>query len=204
MQVALPVRSRRFSDVRPDSRGRIAYRRPHDRGRHDTAFTLDFDAGPPPPWQASGVLGLATLAALVLGEVAVVRREWAKKRNVAYAGAAALVGGLVLITACGGGGEDRPASTPFNGLDGRVLYGQACASCHGADLQGTEQGPTFIDSIYRSGHHADSAFPLAVRRGVRSHHWGFGNMPPIDGLTHEQVEAIVQYVREQQRQAGID
>ena len=126
------------------------------------------------------------------------------RNRVAYAGAAALVGGLVLIAACGGGGEDRPASTPFSGLDGRVLYGQACTSCHGADLQGTDQGPPLIDSIYRSGHHADASFLLAVRRGVRSHHWGFGNMPPIDGLTDEQVEAIVEFVREQQRLAGID
>ena len=29
-------------------------------------------------------------------------------------------------------------------------------------------------------------------------------MPPIDGLTNEQVEAIVEFVREQQLQAGID
>ena len=119
-------------------------------------------------------------------------------------GLAALVAGSVLIAACGGGGEARPASTPFSGLDGRVLYAEACSSCHGADLQGSDQGPPFIDSIYRSGHHADAAFLLAVRRGVRSHHWGFGNMPPIDGLTDEQVEAIVEFVREQQRQAGID
>ena len=129
---------------------------------------------------------------------------WAKKRNVALAGAAVLMGGLVSISACGGGGDGRPASTPFSGLDGRVLYVQACASCHGTDLQGTGDGPPFIDSIYRSSRHADAAFLLAVLRGVRPHHWRFGSMPPIDGLTDEQVEAIVGFVREQQRRAGID
>ena len=133
-----------------------------------------------------------------------MRREWAKKRNVALGGAAALIGGLVLISSCGGGGESRPAVTPFSGLDGPVLYARACASCHGADLRGTDEGPSFIESIYRSSRHADAAFPLAVLRGVRSHHWGFGNMPPIGGLTDAQVEAIVEFVREQQRQAGID
>ena len=138
-------------------------------------------------------------------EGAAVQRERPADRSALLGGGlATLVVGFVLIAACGGGGEDRPASTPFSGLDGRVLYGQACASCHGADLGGTDQGPLFIESIYRSGHHADAAFLLAVRRGVRSHHWGFGNMPPIDGLTDEQVEAIVEFVREQQRRAGID
>ena len=120
------------------------------------------------------------------------------------AGLGAIAVGLVLIAACGGNGDDRPAATPFSGLDGRTLYSQACASCHGADLQGTDQGPPFLDSIYRSGHHADAAFLLAVRRGVRSHHWDFGGMPPIEGLSDEQVEAIVDFVREQQRAAGID
>lgn len=152
------------------------------------------------------MLGLAATNALTIREGRPsLGAAWAKrKRNVAYAGAATLIGGLVLLSACAGGSDDRPASTPFSGLDGRVLYGQACALCHGTDLQGTDQGPPFIDAIYRSGHHADAAFLLAVRQGARSHHWGFGDMPPVDGLTDEQVEAIVQFVREQQRQAGID
>jgi hypothetical protein len=33
------------------------------------------------------------------------------------------------------------------------------------------QGPPFIDALYRHGHHADAAFLLAARRGVRSNHW---------------------------------
>lgn len=39
--------------------------------------------------------------------------------------------------------------------------------------------------------------------GARSHHWDFGDMPRIDGITSGQVEAIVAYVREEQRDAGI-
>lgn len=109
----------------------------------------------------------------------------------------------LLLTACGGssvGGE--PAT--FAGTDGETLYAAACASCHGANLGGTNRGPPFLDSIYRPGHHADASFVLAVRRGVRSHHWDLGSMSAISGLTDEQVRAITRFVRERQRAAGIE
>ena len=110
----------------------------------------------------------------------------------------------MLGVACGTSGSEPQGRMSFDGVDGAVLFGQACASCHGANLDGTADGPPFIDSIYRPGHHADAAFLLAVRRGVRSHHWDFGNMPQIEGLGDEQVAAIVEFVRERQRAAGID
>ncbi len=117
-----------------------------------------------------------------------------------------VVGVLVamLSVACGSTDDRAPISTVVSGLDGASLFAQTCASCHGANLEGTAGGPPFIDSIYRPAHHADAAFLLAVRRGVRSHHWDFGNMPRIDGLSDEQVAAIVDFVRTQQRAAGIE
>lgn len=111
----------------------------------------------------------------------------------------------VLLLACGGGGEpSRVPGGPFEGATGANLFTQACATCHGRDLRGTDQGPPFLDPIYAPGHHADQAFVLAAMAGARAHHWNFGNMPPIEGITQEQVLAIVGYVREQQRAAGID
>lgn len=92
----------------------------------------------------------------------------------------------------------------FTGTDGRSLYGQACAVCHGQALEGTNAGPTFLDRIYAPWHHADIAFIFAVERGVRAHHWNFGNMAPVEGLSHEQVLAIIAFIREQQRAAGIE
>ncbi len=109
---------------------------------------------------------------------------------------------LAFAAACGGDTED-PA-IPFEGTDGAALYAQGCATCHGADLQGTDQGPPFLDAIYRPGHHADASFFLAVKTGARSHHWNFGNMPRISGLSDEQIEAIVTFVRARQRAAGIE
>ena len=111
---------------------------------------------------------------------------------------------LFLAAACSDSTSSGGASDAFTGFDGPSLYAQACASCHGADLAGTNKGPPFLDAIYRPGHHADPAFLLAVRRGARSHHWNFGDMPPVEGLTDEHVAAIVEFVRARQVEAGIE
>ena len=61
-----------------------------------------------------------------------------------------------------------------------------------------------IYAAYEPSHHSDEAFQMAVRNGVRAHHWPFGNMPPIEGLTRADVQYIVRYVREVQRENGIN
>jgi hypothetical protein len=58
--------------------------------------------------------------------------------------------------------------------------------------------------IYRSGHHADVAFDLAVRRGARAHHWRFGDMAPQPTVSAEAIPAITRYVRELQQANRID
>ena len=55
----------------------------------------------------------------------------------------------------------------------------------------------------RSVRCAPSAVQRAVARGVRAHHWRFGDMPRVEGLTRGDVAAIVAYVRELQRANGI-
>ena len=87
--------------------------------------------------------------------------------------------------------------------EGKKLFEANCMACHGKNAAGTEQGPPFINNIYRSNHHADQAFVLAAMRGVRSHHWRFGNMPPQPQVTSYEVLKIVRYVRELQRANGI-
>lgn len=110
---------------------------------------------------------------------------------------------LFLAGACSESTSSGGASDRFTGLDGPSLYARACASCHGADATGTNQGPAFLDAVYRPGHHSDQAFLLAVRRGARSHHWNFGDMPPVEGLSDEQVAFIVEFIRARQVEAGI-
>ncbi|MFT6451992.1 MAG: hypothetical protein ACJA06_001479 [Halocynthiibacter sp.] len=61
-----------------------------------------------------------------------------------------------------------------------------------------------VHKIYEPNHHGDEAFQRAAAAGVRSHHWGFGNMPPVEGLTRGDVTMIVAYIRELQRSNGIN
>lgn len=87
---------------------------------------------------------------------------------------------------------------------GERAYNENCASCHGANAAG-QQGiaPPLVHKIYEPSHHADGSFFLAVKQGVRAHHWQFGDMPPVEGLTQRDVELIVAYVRLVQRANGI-
>jgi len=119
---------------------------------------------------------------------------------------------IVLLAACDGGPGERdpnPLHLPPQGFigdsaKGEKLYSQNCLACHGTNGVGTNQGPPLIDNTYNPRHHADLAFHLAVRNGVRSHHWKFGDMKPVPNLSPEDVEHIVQYVRAVQRKAGIN
>jgi len=86
---------------------------------------------------------------------------------------------------------------------GDGLFAANCARCHGRDARGTSQGPPLIDQIYRPGHHADLTFHMAVKNGARQHHWQFGDMPPVRGVSPEAVGHIIAYVRREQRTVGI-
>jgi len=86
---------------------------------------------------------------------------------------------------------------------GRKAFDESCASCHGARGSGTDQGPPLIHDIYNPGHHADSAFYAAAKRGVGQHHWRFGNMSAQPQVSDSQMAAIIRYVRELQRANGI-
>ncbi len=87
---------------------------------------------------------------------------------------------------------------------GRIAFDENCAACHGAKAAGSDNGPPLVHKIYESSHHADFAFQMAAKGGVRAHHWRFGDMPPVPGVTEKQVEWIVTYVREIQRENGIN
>lgn len=89
-------------------------------------------------------------------------------------------------------------------LEGQALFQGNCAMCHG-DLADGRQGlgPPLVHKIYEPGHHADGSFYLAAAQGVRAHHWRFGNMPPVDTVSQDDVGKIVAYVRSLQRANGI-
>jgi len=86
---------------------------------------------------------------------------------------------------------------------GKALYQKNCAVCHGVDLKGSDKGPPFLHRVYEPSHHGDIAFQLAAKNGVRAHHWQFGDMKPVPGITPDEVAHITAYIRAAQRKAGI-
>lgn len=129
----------------------------------------------------------------------------------AWRGSRWLAGGMLLLLAVGQTAlaENPRIPVPSPGLvpdpgTGKALYSRSCATCHGADLNGSDQGPPLLHRIYEPSHHADLAFQFAVRNGVRAHHWQFGDMKPVPNLTPDDVAHITAYVRAEQRKAGIE
>jgi cytochrome c len=92
---------------------------------------------------------------------------------------------------------------PAELADGAASFRAHCALCHGVGARGTDQGPPLVHRIYEPSHHGDISFQIAATRGVRAHHWRFGDMPPVEGITLPEVERITAYVRWLQQQAGI-
>jgi mono/diheme cytochrome c family protein len=112
--------------------------------------------------------------------------------------------GLVIAGCATSAGEATTTVAAELVEGGRVLYDANCAACHGSDLRGTDRGPSHLSIVYESDHHADIAFLLAVRNGAAAHHWSFGDMPPIDGLSDDDVTAITAYVRAVQGREGFE
>lgn len=86
---------------------------------------------------------------------------------------------------------------------GEELFNAKCAGCHGYKGAGAWNGPPLVHKIYHPNHHADFSFRRAVSMGVKAHHWQFGDMKKVEGLSAEDVDLIIEYVRSIQREAGI-
>ncbi len=100
---------------------------------------------------------------------------------------------------------DLPENLSTNAQVGKLAYEAKCAVCHGTNATGQDGvAPPLVHKIYEPSHHGDGAFLLAAKNGVRAHHWRFGNMPPVQGVTDGDVKMIVAYVRELQRANGIN
>lgn len=88
---------------------------------------------------------------------------------------------------------------------GEQAFNDNCAKCHGEYAAG--QGgvaPPLIHKIYEPSHHGDAAIVRAAKAGARQHHWPFGDMPPVEGITDAEIAVIIEYVRAVQRANGIN
>jgi mono/diheme cytochrome c family protein len=87
---------------------------------------------------------------------------------------------------------------------GALAFKGKCAACHGEDAGGRKgMGPPLIHKIYFPGHHSDMAIYQAARQGAKQHHWPFGDMPPVKGITDADIKVIIAYIRTVQRANGI-
>ncbi len=99
-----------------------------------------------------------------------------------------------------------PETFSLRAQSGKTYFDAVCSTCHGANAAGQDKiAPPLVHKIYEPSHHGDAAFSNAARNGVQSHHWPFGNMPPVERrLTDGEIAAIVEYIRELQRANGIN
>ena len=135
------------------------------------------------------------------------------RKRLLLGGAALVVAALVVVLRPQPEPEPQPASAmaevvvpELSGLagEGKTAFDALCASCHGENAAGRQGiAPPLVHVVYEPSHHADGAFLLAATRGVRQHHWTFGDMPPVPEASLQDVAAITAYVRELQRANGI-
>lgn len=89
---------------------------------------------------------------------------------------------------------------PFHLGKGQLLYETYCSSCHGLQLNGSDKGPPLLHPYYKPSHHGDQSFYRAALQGVQQHHWEFGNMVPVEGMTAKKMDSLLPYVRYYQKQ----
>ena len=118
---------------------------------------------------------------------------------------AAAVTALSMGLAACGSDDTAPTNAAGSQVErGAEVYAESCASCHGADLRGTDKGPAHLSIVYEPNHHTDDSFRSAIANGAPQHHWNFGDMEPVEGLTDDDVEAVIAYVRAEQERQGFE
>ena len=134
-----------------------------------------------------------TLAVAVVGVVWYMDEPAAVSNNVQ-----AMKGGALVQV-------KLPSNLSATAKTGKNVFEEKCAACHGENAGGRNGlAPPLVHKIYEPSHHGDMSFLLAAQNGVRAHHWPFGNMPPVAGVTRGDVVGIVSYIRELQRENGIN
>lgn len=74
----------------------------------------------------------------------------------------------------------------------------------GLICEGPTRGPSHLSIVYEPNHHTDDSFRLAIANGVPQHHWNFGAMEPVDGLSDNEVEAVIAFIRSEQVRLGFE
>jgi mono/diheme cytochrome c family protein len=111
--------------------------------------------------------------------------------------AAAATGALsALGVACGADGPTTEIER------GERIYSANCAQCHGADLTGTDHGPSLLLAAYGPDELSDADIAGAVRDGVEQRLFEFGPMAGNGALDDEQIDAVIAVVRAEQARSS--
>lgn len=162
---------------------------------HLLALVLQHDVAVRTGDTAAAAQAQAELQAAYDGEIATAKPEYEAHRNVIDA----------LRSGAGPAAAAPAAASPAeDAASGAALFAVNCAVCHGVGGVGSALGPPLMHEYYAPGHHDDDAIRRAIRLGVQPHHWQFGPMPPVAGISDAGIEKIVAYIRERQRAAGIE
>lgn len=113
----------------------------------------------------------------------------------------------LLLCSTGAHGNQAPRveepRVPFQFAYGKKKYQDMCSRCHGDWGEGSGQGPPLMHRFYKPSRSNDNAFYRAAIYGVRGHHWNFGDMPPVPGITKPDLDVIVPFLRWLQKENGI-
>jgi mono/diheme cytochrome c family protein len=159
---------------------------------HLLALLLEHDSAEQAGDSAAVSRLLAAFAAAYDAEIAMARPEYEAHR-----------GTIERFRAAALRAASSTAELTGDAREGADLFAKDCAACHGPGAAGSDKGPPLVDRIYEPSHHDDASFRRTVRQGVRAHHWPFGDMQPVPGVSDRNVERIIAYVRALQRAAGI-
>ena len=61
-----------------------------------------------------------------------------------------------------------------------------------------------LSIVYEPNHHTDDSFRSAIANGAPQHHWPFADMEPVEGLSDDDVEAVIAFVRAEQQRQGFE
>jgi hypothetical protein len=58
--------------------------------------------------------------------------------------------------------------------------------------------------VYEPTHHGDDSFCSAIANGAPERHWNIWDMAAIEGLSDDDVEAVVASLRSEQQRQGFE
>lgn len=99
--------------------------------------------------------------------------------------------------------SSKQTKVPFKYAVGKKKFQENCSTCHGKWLEGTKIGPPLLHGFYKPSHHSDQAFYRAALKGVFQHHWKFGPMPKIEGISRKDMDKVVPFIRWLQQEKGL-